>query len=35
MCLFEAQSEDVVKQVNDAAQIPFSRIIAALDLTPR
>lgn len=34
MCLFEAESEDVVKQVNDEAQIPFNRIVAALDLTP-
>lgn len=33
-CLFEAESPDVVKQVNDAAQIPFNRIVPALDLTP-
>lgn len=34
MCLFEAETEAVVKQVNEAAQIPFDRIVAALDLTP-
>jgi hypothetical protein len=34
MCLFDAASADVVKRVNEAAQLPFSRIIEALDLTP-
>jgi len=34
MCLFDASSADVVKQVNEAAKIPFTRIIEALDLTP-
>lgn len=34
MCLFDAGSAEVVKQVNEAAKIPFSRIIEALDLTP-
>ena len=35
MCLFEASNADLVKQVNEKAQIPFTRIVEALDLTPR
>lgn len=35
MCLFEAPSADRVREVNEAAQIPFTRIVEALDLTPR
>jgi hypothetical protein len=34
MCLFEAPDADLVKQVNEQAQIPFSRISEAYDLTP-
>jgi Nickel responsive protein SCO4226-like len=34
MCLFEASSPEVVKELNEAAQIPFTRITEALDLTP-
>jgi muconolactone delta-isomerase len=34
MCLFDADSADAVKKVNDAAQLPYSRIVEALDLTP-
>lgn len=34
MCLFEADSADHVREVNETAQIPFTRIIEALDLTP-
>ena len=34
MCLFEAGSADAVKAVNEAAGIPFTRIIEAADLTP-
>jgi len=34
MCLFEAPSPQLVKEVNEAAKIPFSRIVEALDLTP-
>jgi len=34
MCLFEADSSDLVREVNEAAQIPFTRIVEALDLTP-
>lgn len=35
MCLFEAANPDLVKQVNDKAQIPYTRVIEALDLTPQ
>ena len=34
MCLFEADNADLVKEVNDAAQIPYTRVTEALDLTP-
>ncbi len=34
MCLFEANDPDAVKQVNERAQIPFTRIVEAMDLTP-
>ncbi len=34
MCLFEAPDAAVVKEVNEAAHIPFTRVIDALDLTP-
>ena len=34
MCLFEAPSADRVREVNDAAKLPFTRIVEALDLTP-
>ena len=35
MCLFEADNADLVRAVNEAAQIPFTRIVEALDLTPQ
>lgn len=34
MCLFDAQSATDVQQVNEAAKLPFTRIVEALDLTP-
>ena len=34
MCLFEAASPQLVKELNETAKIPFSRIVEALDLTP-
>lgn len=34
MCLFDAASDTDVKQLNDAAGLPYSRVVAALDLTP-
>lgn len=34
MCLFEAANPELVKQVNDQARIPYTRVVEALDLTP-
>jgi hypothetical protein len=34
MCLFEASSDVIVKQLNDDAGIPYDRVVEALDLTP-
>ena len=34
MCLFEADNADLVREVNEVAQIPFTRIVEAMDLTP-
>jgi hypothetical protein len=34
MCLFEAPDAARVKEVNEAAKLPFTRITEALDLTP-
>jgi muconolactone delta-isomerase len=34
MCLFEADSEAAVEALNQAARLPFTRIVAALDLSP-
>ena len=34
MCLFEAPTPDLVREVNEAAQIPFTRVTEAVDLTP-
>lgn len=34
MCLFEAPNSDVVAQLNDDAEIPYTRVTEALDLTP-
>lgn len=33
LCLFEAADEALVAAVNEAAQLPFTRIVDALDLT--
>lgn len=35
MCLFEAANPELVKEVNDTAKIPYTRVIEALDLTPQ
>ena len=35
MCLFEASDAELVKEVNQTAQIPFTRVVEALDLTPQ
>ena len=34
MCLFEAPDANRVREVNEAAKLPFTRIVEALDLTP-
>jgi len=34
MCLFEAASPELVKQLNQEAKLPFTRIVEAEDLTP-
>ena len=34
MCLFEAETEALVKELNDTAGIPYHRVVPALDLTP-
>jgi hypothetical protein len=35
MCLFESPNPDFVREANQRAEIPFSRIVQAEDLTPR
>lgn len=34
MCLFEAPNPKLVQEVNEAAQLPFTRIVEALEVTP-
>jgi hypothetical protein len=34
LCLFEAPNAELVEEVNRAAQIPFTRVTEAMDLTP-
>ena len=34
MCLFEASGPQLVEEVNQAANIPFTRVVEAMDLTP-
>jgi hypothetical protein len=34
-CLFEASDASLVKELNDTAKLPYTRIVEALDLTPR
>jgi muconolactone delta-isomerase len=34
MCLFEAPDAELVRQVNDEAKIPYTRVSEAYDLTP-
>ena len=34
MCLFEAGSAQDVEALNDEAKLPYTRVVAALDLTP-
>ncbi len=35
MCLFEAPNPENVREANERAQIPFTRIVEAMDLTPK
>ncbi len=34
MCLFEGESEDQVRNLNNKAGLPYNRVVQALDLTP-
>src|SRR5215471_10431662 len=34
MCLFEASSPELVKELNDKAKLPYTQIVEAMDLTP-
>ena len=34
MCLFDAASDTDVRRLNDAAGLPYHRVVQALDLTP-
>lgn len=34
MCLFDGESEEQVRRLNDTAGLPYERVVAALDLTP-
>ena len=34
MCLFEAPNAQLVKEVNDTAKLPYTRVVEAEDLTP-
>jgi hypothetical protein len=34
MCMFEADNAQAVRDVNESAGIPFTRILEAMDLTP-
>lgn len=34
MCLFNAQSENDVRKLNDDAGLPYNNVVKALDLTP-
>ena len=35
MCLFEAANPQIVKEANERAGVPFTRIVEAMDLTPK
>ena len=34
MCLFEGESAEQVRRLNETAGIPYNRVVEALDLTP-
>jgi muconolactone delta-isomerase len=35
MCLFEAPNPEHVREANERAQVPFTRIVPAMDLSPK
>lgn len=35
MCLFEADSSEDVRRLNDDALLPYDRVVPAMDLTPQ
>mgnify|MGYP001549175200 CR=1 FL=1 len=34
MCLFDGKDADQVRRLNDAAGLPYTKIVEAMDLTP-
>ena len=34
MCLFDGESAEQVKALNDTAGLPYTQVVAAMDLTP-
>ncbi len=34
MCLFDGDSADQVRRLNDTAGLPYEKVVAAMDLTP-
>ena len=34
MCLFDGESATQVQELNDRAGLPYTRVVAAMDLTP-
>ncbi|MBF9030036.1 DUF4242 domain-containing protein [Rhodobacterales bacterium HKCCE3408] len=34
MCLFDGESAEQVRQLNDTAGLPYERVVEAMDLTP-
>ncbi|GAA6159674.1 MULTISPECIES: DUF4242 domain-containing protein [Ruegeria] len=34
MCLFDGESADQVRRLNDTAGLPYEKVVAAMDLTP-
>jgi Protein of unknown function (DUF4242) len=34
ICLFEAPNAEILRELNEAAHLPFVRIVEAVDLTP-
>ncbi|WP_170469640.1 DUF4242 domain-containing protein [Ruegeria arenilitoris] len=34
MCLFDGESADQVRRLNDTAGLPYEKVVVAMDLTP-